>query len=174
MSDISKGLIFATSSVLEIADELIMTQNESRPPNLKKVIGHTVDSITFMGRPHKQISAEYKERLKPVLNKDIRTLCDKETSDSKHLFEENLLESIKEAKESFKISNSLVNNSTTKFQKFSFGYINNGAGDRFFASNSLNYQSRKMNHQHKGQSSSSIKYVTSKKSHNYLGNVLRM
>ena len=58
MSDISKGLIFATSSVLEIADELIMTQNESRPPNLKKVIGHTVDSITFMGRPHKQISAE--------------------------------------------------------------------------------------------------------------------
>ena len=142
-------------------------------------MGHTVDSITLLGRAHKQISAECKERLKPVLNEDIRTLCDKETSDSKYLFEENLLESMKEAKESFKISDSLVNNSTTKFQKFSyqsgskfsFGYTNNDAGDRFSASHSLNYQSRKRNHQHKGQSSSSIKYVTSKKSHNYLGNV---
>ena len=38
-----------------------------------------------MGRTHKQISAECKESLKTVLkNEDIRTLCDKETSDSKY------------------------------------------------------------------------------------------
>ena len=135
LSDIQKGLIFATSAVLEIADELILAQNEKRPPNLRKVMGHTVDSVNLMGRAHKQISAERKERLKPVLNEDIRTLCDKETSDSKYLFGENLLESMKEAKESFRISNSLVNNSTTKFQKVSyqsgskrsFGYTNSGA-----------------------------------------------
>ena len=75
-------------------------------------MGHTVDSITLLGRAHKQISAKRKERLKPVLNEDIRTLCEKETSDSKYLFGENLLESMKEAKESFRISNSLVNNYT--------------------------------------------------------------
>ena len=86
-----------------------------------------------------------------------------------------MLESIKEAKESFRISNSLVNNSTSKFQKVSyqsgskgyFGYTNSGAGARFSASHSLNLQGRKRNHQHRGQSSSSIKYVTKKKSDEY-------
>ena len=34
LSDIQKGLIFATSAVLEIADELILAQNKIRPPNL--------------------------------------------------------------------------------------------------------------------------------------------
>ena len=108
LSDIQKGLIFATSAVLEIADELILAQNEIRPPNLKKVMDHTVDSITLMTE-HGQISVECKEGLNPVLNEDIRTLCDKETSDSKYIFGENLLESMKEAKESFRISNSLAN-----------------------------------------------------------------
>ena len=138
-------------------------------------MGHTVDFVTLMGRTHKQISAERKERLKPVLKGDIRTLSNSETSHSKYLFGRNLLESIKEAKESFRISNSLVNNSTTKFQKVSyqsgskrsFGYTNSGAGARFSASHSLNFQGRKRNHQHRGQSSSSTKYVTSKKSHKY-------
>ena len=131
LSDIQKRLIFATSAVLEIADELILAHNEIRPPNLGKVMGHTVDFITLMGRAHKQISAERKERLNPVLNGDIRTPCEKKTSDSKYLFGENLLESMKEAKESFSISNSLVNNSSSKLQKViyqsgskrSFGYI---------------------------------------------------
>ena len=138
-------------------------------------MSHTVDSVTFMGRAHKQISAEHKGRLKPVLNEDIRTLCDKETSDSKYLFGENLLESMKEDKESFRISNSIVNDSTTKFQKVSyqsgskrsFGYTNSGAGARFTASHSLNFQGRKRSHQHQRQSSSSTKYVTRKKSHKY-------
>ena len=82
-------------------------------------------------------------------------------------------ESMKEAKEPFRISNSLVKNSTTKFRKVnyqsgskrSFGYTNSGAGARFSASHSLNFQGHKRNHQHRGQSSSSIKYVNSKKSY---------
>ena len=173
LSDIQKGLIFATSAVLEIADELMLAQNETRPP--KKVMGPTVDSITLMGRVHKQISAERKERLHSVLNEDIRTLCEKETSDSKFIFGENLLQSMKEAKESFRISNSLVNNSTSKLQKVryqssskcSVGYTNGSAGARFSASHSLNFQGHKRNHQHRGQSSGSTKYITGKKSHKY-------
>ena len=47
LSDIQKGLIFATSAVHEIADELILTQNESRPDNLKKIMGHTVNSVAL-------------------------------------------------------------------------------------------------------------------------------
>ena len=34
-------------------------------------MGHTVDSVTLMCRAHKQISAEHKKRLKPVLNENI-------------------------------------------------------------------------------------------------------
>ena len=169
LSDIQKGLIFAASAVLKIADELILAQNEIRPPKLKKVMGHTVDSITLMGRAHKQISAERKERLKPFLKEDIRTLCNKETSESKYLFGENLLESMKEAKESFRMSNSLVNNSIPKLQKVSyqsgskryFGYTNGGAGARFSASHFLNIQGRKRNQQHREQSSSTTIYITS-------------
>ena len=48
-------------------------------------MGHTVDSVTLMGRVQKQISAERKERLKPVLNEDIRALYGKETSYSKYI-----------------------------------------------------------------------------------------
>ena len=64
LSDIQKGLIFATSAVLEVADKLILAQNENRPPNLRKVMGHTADFVTLMGKAHKQISAECKEPLK--------------------------------------------------------------------------------------------------------------
>ena len=52
LSDIQKGLISATSAVLEVIDELILAQNESRPPNLRKVMDHTVDSITLMARAY--------------------------------------------------------------------------------------------------------------------------
>ena len=156
LSDVQKGLIFATSAVLEIAYELILAQNKSRPPKIRKVMGDTVDSITLMVRAQKQISAERKEHQKRVLNKDIRTLCNKETSHSKNLLGENLMESMKKAKESLRISNSLVNNSTIKFQKVSsqsgskhsFGYTNSGAGARFSASHFLNFQGRKRNHQY--------------------------
>ena len=38
------------------------------------------------------MSAERKKPLEPVLNEDIRTLCDKETSDWKSLFGEKTFE----------------------------------------------------------------------------------
>ena len=47
-------------------------------------MGHNVDSVTLIIRAYKQISAECKEHLKPVLNEDIRTLCSKEISDSNY------------------------------------------------------------------------------------------
>ena len=48
LADIKKGLIFAESAVLELADELILAQNESRAPNLRKVMDHTVDRLTLL------------------------------------------------------------------------------------------------------------------------------
>ena len=124
-----------------------------------------------MSRARKQISVERKERSMYVLNKDARRLSNQKTLDSKYLYGENLLESMKETKDHFRILNSLVNSSTTKFQKVScrsgsvcfFGYTNTGAGARLSASNSFDFQDRKRNHQHRGErSSSSAKYVISK------------
>ena len=40
LSDIQKGLIFATPAVLEKADELILARNEIRPPTLKRYGSH--------------------------------------------------------------------------------------------------------------------------------------
>ena len=42
LSDIQKGLVFATSASLETSNELILAQNENRPPNLRKVFGFTL------------------------------------------------------------------------------------------------------------------------------------
>ena len=44
-------------------------------------MSHTVDSVTLISRTHNYISSERKKRLKPILNKDGRTQCDKKTSD---------------------------------------------------------------------------------------------
>ena len=81
LSDIQKGLVFTTSAVLKKADELKLAQNENRPPKSQENYGlrrlcykNYVGFVTLMGRAHKQISGERKERLKPALNEDIRTL----------------------------------------------------------------------------------------------------
>ena len=50
LSDLQKGLIFATSAVFGIADEFILAQNKNGPLNLRKIMDHNVNSVTLMGR----------------------------------------------------------------------------------------------------------------------------
>ena len=83
-------------------------------------MGDTVDFVTLMCKAHKKISAERKDCLNPVLNEDFKTLCDNETSDLNYCFEENLLESMRGAKQSFRTLKSLLNNSTTKFHRVNY------------------------------------------------------
>ena len=116
-------------------------------------MGYTVDFIGLLVRAHKQISNERKERSKPVLNEDIRGLCNKDTTSSEYLFGENLVESMREAKDKYRISNSLINTTSSfrgKHQKISQnGRI--GSKRSFdhgessipgYAGNSLNLQGR--------------------------------
>ena len=112
LSDIQKSFTFATTAVLKMADEILTVSTESRSLDLRQVMGYTVESITLLGRAHKQISNERKERLKPVLNEDIRGLCNKETT-SEYLFGENLVESMRETKENYRISNSIINTTSS-------------------------------------------------------------
>ena len=82
LSDIQKSLTFATTAVLNMADEILTASTESRSLDLRQAMGYTVDSITLLGRAHKQMSNERKECLTLVLNEDIRGICDKDTTSS--------------------------------------------------------------------------------------------
>ena len=112
-SNFQKSLTFATTAVLKMADEILMANTESRSLNLRQVMGYTVDPITLLGRAHKQISNEQREYLKPVLNEDIRGLYDKDTTSSEYLFGKNLVESMREAKENYRISYSIINTTSS-------------------------------------------------------------
>ena len=86
IKDPQKSLTFVTTAVLKKTDEILTTSTESRSLDLRQVMGYSMASITLLGRVHKQISNEQKERLKPVLIEDIRGLCDKDTTSSEYLF----------------------------------------------------------------------------------------
>ena len=116
-SNIQKSLTFATTVVLKMADEILTASTESRSLHPRQVMGYTVESITLLGRAHKQISNERKERLKPVLKDDIRDLCNKDTTSSEYLFGENLVESMRQAKENYRISNSIINTTSSFGEK---------------------------------------------------------
>ena len=159
-------MVVQHTAVLKMADEILTVSTESRSLDLRQVMGYTVDSITLLVRAQKQISNEWKKPLKPVLNEDIRGLCDKDITSSEHLFGENLVESMREAKENYRISNSIINTISWfggKNHKISH---NSGIGSkcsfdlgesstRGSAGYSLNFQGRKKHYQHQRASHSS-------------------
>ena len=157
---------------------LLMASTESRSLDLRQVMGYTVDSITLLGRAHKQISNERKECLKPVVNEDIRGLCNKDTTSSEYLFGENLVESMREVKENYRISNSIINTISSfgaKHRKISHNsrigskssFDHGESSTRGSARYSLNFQGWKKNHQHQRASHSSHSGFTNKKSSKY-------
>ena len=58
LSDIQKSLTFTRTAVLKMTDEIVTASNESRPLDLRQVMRYTVDSITLLGRAHKQMSGK--------------------------------------------------------------------------------------------------------------------
>ena len=137
-----------------------------------------MDSITLLGRSQKQMSNEQKESLKPVLNEDIRGLCHKDTTSSEYLFGEHVVESMRETKENYRISSSMINTTSSfggKYRKISHN-SRIGSNCSFdhgesltlsSAGYSLNFQSRNKNHQHQRASHSSHSRFTSKKKSKY-------
>ena len=103
LSDIQKRLVFITSAFLEKADELILTQSKTRPLNFWKVMALIIY----------------------ILNKYIRSLCDQKTSDAIYFFCENPRTSMKETKESFRISNiqEFLAVSLQNFRKLAIGQV---------------------------------------------------
>ena len=70
--------------------------------------------MTMLGKGSQLILAERKDKLKPALNEDIRSFCDND-----HLFGENISESLKLAKENYKLAQNLANGKSTARHKSS-------------------------------------------------------
>ena len=67
-----------------------------------------IDAISFMAKGSHSFSAERRDRLKTAPNEEVRNLCDLELTSSEYLFGENMNESLKLAKENYKLSQNLV------------------------------------------------------------------
>ena len=82
----------ATSAILQIADESLKCQKESESSfDHKKVVSTAIDAIAFMAKATHSLSAERRDRLKPALNEEVRSLSD-----------------LKLAKENYKLTPNLV------------------------------------------------------------------
>ena len=105
------------------------------------------------------MSRKRKERLKSVLCEDARGLCEKDTTNLEFLLSEKLVESLREAKESFKVSKVMVkdNSSTPRFNKRldsrtgSKCSSDNNDYNRGSSLSSLNIQGQKKNSNKDGQ-----------------------
>ena len=109
LSDIQKSISLATSAILQIANETLKCQKESESSfDHKKVVSTAIDAISFMAKATHSLFAERRDHLKLALNEEVRSLCDLEPTSSEYLFGENMNESLKLAKENYKLSQNLV------------------------------------------------------------------
>ena len=67
-----------------------------------------IDATSFKAKAAHTLSAERRDRLKPALNEEVRSLCDLEPTSAAYLFGENKNESLKLAKENYELSQNLV------------------------------------------------------------------
>ena len=70
--------------------------------------------MTVLGKASQLISTERKDKLKPALNEDIRSLRDNDHTTSDYLFGENISESLKLTKENHKLAQNLANSKSTQ------------------------------------------------------------
>ena len=110
-----------------------------------------IDAISFMENGINTLSEGRRDRSKPALNEEVRSLCHLVPASSEYLFEENMNENLKLTKKIYKLSHSLVStksrnnvavpSSTEGFKRRPY----HEAGSSFSCRNhqSLNYQGQK-------------------------------
>ena len=72
---------------MQIANESLKHQKESESLfDHKKVVSIAIGAISFMTKATHSLSAERRDRLKPALNEEVRSICDLEPTSSEYLF----------------------------------------------------------------------------------------
>ena len=65
-------------------------QCQQQPFEPKTFVSLCTDAMTVLGKANQLISAERKDKLKPTLNENIRSLCDNNNTTSDYLFGKNI------------------------------------------------------------------------------------
>ena len=107
LEEIQKSVSLATSAILQMSNAALQYQQQPFEP--KAFVSLGIDAMTVLGKASQLIAAERKDKLKPALNEDIRSLCDNDHTASNYLFGENISESLKLAKENYKLAQNLAN-----------------------------------------------------------------
>ena len=128
-------------------------QYQQQPFEPKAFVSLGIDAMTVLGKASQLISAERKDKLKPALNADIRSLCQNDHTTSDYSLGENISESLKLAKENYKLAPNLANNKSIPRHKSLGSSYRAGYRRRYDAEapssyssstrTSLNYQGRK-------------------------------
>ena len=100
LAEIQKSVSLATSAILQMSNAAI--QYQQQPFESKAFVSLGIDAMTVLGKASQLISAERIDKLKPALNEDTRSLCDKYHKTSYYLFGENISKSLKLAEEKYK------------------------------------------------------------------------
>ena len=170
MADIQRAIKSGALAVLEMADtalKYVDGPNDNQHVDTKKFVSLGIDAITVLGKAVHMISTERKEKLRPALNEDIRSICDNDYTTSDYLFGDNISESIKIAKENFRLKQNLTHNkisSNSKQKTSSSSYrtghkqhrsdrYDTGASASYSSKASLNSQGRKKNYVSKPRNS---------------------
>ena len=70
-----KSISLPTSTILQIVNESLKCQKEYESAFYhKKVVSIAIDAISLMTKATHSLSAESKDRLKPALNENVRSL----------------------------------------------------------------------------------------------------
>ena len=78
-----------------------------------------LNTMTVLGKASQLTSVERKDKLKPALNENLTIFCDNGYTTSDYLFGRNISESLKLAKEYYKLAQNLANNDSTPRHKSS-------------------------------------------------------
>ena len=85
LADIQKSISLATSAILQMSNAAL--QYLQQPFEPKTLIS---SGMTVSRKASHLVSAERKNKSKPALNEDIRSLCDNDHTTSNYLFGENI------------------------------------------------------------------------------------
>ena len=107
--DLQNIVLKATSAVVEIGNLCLEANNKNEVIHSKDFTVRAIDAITLLGKANRQMAFERKKILKNALLKDYKTTCEQDHSDSKQFLGDDLADSVKKARATHSMTQSISN-----------------------------------------------------------------
>ena len=121
LSDIQNVLVKTTSVIAQLADTVLLADEESRVVPAGEIISPLLESVILLGYAHNKVTSKRKSNIRATLHKDIRTVCDK-TVPGQNLFGDDWGKAVKDAKQVAQLAKYCEN--TSSFNKTYVGRWN--------------------------------------------------